>query len=94
MKGFWIKLVLFAVIMTFLVDGCGTYVIPTKPETKTEVIEMASRVKWPSEPCHHLKELTNGLDEDHQIAVVLAANKACINNLEEALKETGVKPPK
>jgi len=57
-------------------------------------IKTIPAVIWPEEPCHHLKELTTGIPEDKKLAVVLQANKACINNLEEALRETGVKEPK
>jgi hypothetical protein len=51
-------------------------------------------VKWPSMPCHHLKELTDGLPADKKLAVIFQANKACVDNAEEALRLCGVKDPK
>lgn len=54
----------------------------------------ADSVEWPSEPARNLYNLTNGLDDSHKLAVILAADHATINNLETALKAAGVKPPK
>ena len=65
-----------------------------KVSTPSKSIKTIPSVVWPEEPCHHLKELISGIPEDRKLAVVLAANKACIDNLEEALRQTGVKEPK
>lgn len=87
-KVFW-WWVSFVIIMA----GCGTINVPTQtcPPVITQVIRPEKVVKWPEEPCRHLKELTAGLPEDRKLPTVLAANRACINNLEEALHQAGVK---
>lgn len=94
----------WGLFVVFTLAGCsamGTVNVPkvdTCPApitiTKTKTIEVKPDVKWPECPAHHLQELTKDLSEDQKLSVIFAANKACINNYEAALKELGVKEPK
>ena len=78
-----------------LLSSCfGTVPIPCdKPIIMPAPAEQ--KLPWPEQPCRHLKELTAGTTGTQKLAIVLAANKACIENLEITLKKTGrVEDPK
>jgi|ERR1019366_1480114 hypothetical protein len=72
---------------------CNPMIIHDKTSTvvhdKIPVVIVQPLLPYPDEPCHHLEELTKGLEGPQKLAVILAADKACINNLETTLKLTG-----
>lgn len=84
-------LVLFSLL--FIIAGCTPTVMVPK-EQPILCQPQPITLQCPEEPSHHLKELTKGLPDDKKLAVVLAADKATINSLENELNKAGAKCPR
>lgn len=88
------KVIILSTIVAIGLSGCfGTAPIMMPCDKPAVVYRDKEAPKepllpWPDEPVHNLSKLTDGLSGSQKLSVVLQANKATINNLEETLKQT------